>query len=182
MKKIEKESKKETSSSLFITNDLTSAFNMLSKIIIPVGNTIIFEEIDELNSFELINEIITSFKLMQSSNKDNKKSLLLELFQSYFLNSKSFKRYQEKEIQSFCNIIKNYSKDSLLGLRSERAKLTNKNKFAKQFIDLLSKIKNVDEFFLNIGLMLLEKNGYKGDNLLRYVIYTLTYIKDFFLI
>lgn len=87
MKKIEKESKKETSSSLFITNDLTSVFNMLFKIIIPVGNTIVFEEIDELNSFELINEIITSFKLMQSSNKDNKKSLLLELFQSYFLNS-----------------------------------------------------------------------------------------------
>ena len=176
MRKYEMETDKE---SQYLSNNLSSIINDLAKIMLQNPN-FAFSQIDLADSFPLINEIIDKFKNMCTTNRDNKKLLLLELFQSYFLNGNTFKKFGREEIDLFSNIIKNYSKNSSLTLQSYRAKLINKKKNAKQFINLLLKIKNIDEYFLNIGLLLIEQNNYKIENLIKYVVCILSYKKDFY--
>ena len=177
MRKYKKETYKK---SQYISISLASIVNDLAKIMLKIPKSFIFSQIELEDSFPLINEIIDKFKNMCTTNRDNKKLLLLELFQSYFLNRNSFKKFRTEEIDSYSNIIRNYSKNSSLTLQSNRAKLIYKEKNAKQFINLLLKIKNIEEFFLNIGLLLLEQNNYKIENLIKYVICILSYKKDFY--
>ena len=162
-----------------ICNNLIAFINSLAEIILGKDNRFKLEYIELSDSFKLVTEIISNLKLVCSSHKDNKKVLLLELFQSYFLNENTFKQFLKKHINDFSNILNNYYHDSALTLESNKFDEIEKNNKAKQFKDLFSRIQ-VECFFVNCGLKLLEKNGYTKENLLKYMMLILTYQKDFY--
>lgn len=156
---------------------LTTFINSLSEIMLSGKGKFSFEIIDYSDSFGLIKNIIYNFKLMCKSPKDNKKFLLLELFQSYFLNDASFKEFKITDIESFSNIIQNYHGKFILEFELQKTQLKFINQHANQFLDFLFKIEKNEDFFSNIGIKLLNQNGYTPKNLIKYIIYILSYKK-----
>ena len=180
MKHINAHPKEEKIDEINMSKALTSFMNNLSRIMLSENNSIVFEKLEYRDSFPLVKEIISSFKEICRAPGNNKKLLLLELFTSYFMNEESFKAFEKEDIVSFENIIESYYGKFSLPLQMEKFKLSIKKEPAKQFLDFLIKIEDMEDYFSNIGIKLLEKNGYNENNLLRYLMNILSYKKAFF--
>ena len=165
---------------LDMSQALTSCLNSLTSIMFPQKAKFIFEKIDFSDSFYLLKGIISNYKLMCNSPQHNKKLLLVELFESFFLKEESYSIFGPNEIKNFLNIVENYNSQFCLELEKTKYQLILKKIQAKKFYDILLSINGVENFFSNIGLQLLEKNGYSSENITKYIIYILTYRKLFY--
>ena len=154
--------------------------NQLAELILPQEKCFKFEQIVlDNDSFELVQNIISNFKDACQAPKDNKKLLLLELFECYFLDEKSFKRIELDDIDEFSDMMKNYKNFMNIWLKSKNEIIFAQSEEAKIFDRLLSKIPNLEAFFVNIGIRLLKKKGYTLENILTYTIYSLTSKNNF---
>ena len=163
-----------------VQESIAKIVNDLSKKIISEEKAFRFTIIGSDNeSFELIRNIISNFKEICQTPKDNKKLLLLELFECYFMDEKSFKNINTDDINDFNDMMQNYDNFFNTWLKFTNMKFMESEE-AKKFVNLLNKIPELDKFFVNIGIRLLMKKGYTSENLLKYTIYTLTYKNNFY--
>ena len=163
-----------------VQESIANFVNKLAELILPEEKCFKFTKVGlDTDSFELTKNIISNFKEVCQTPDDNKKLLLLELFECYFLDDKSFKRIELDDISDFSDMMENYKNFWNIWLKFKNEKF-NRTEEAKSFVRLLSKIPNLDAFFANIGMRLLMKKGYTLENLLKYAIYALVYKKKFY--
>ena len=153
----------------------TFIVNKLQIIVLENENAIIkFDKIKIEDSFALIFEIISYMKLICNNNADNKKKLLLELFELYFFGKNNYKSFTKLDTINFRHMINNFFNELLLSQKKERDKIVNKEPKAKLFVDLFSKI-NAGNFFLNNVVNYFEKKGYDAKCLLKYAMMILEF-------
>ena len=153
----------------------TFIVNKLQIIVLANENAIIkFDKIKIEDSFALIFETISYMKFICNNNADNKKKLLLELFELYFFGKNNYKSFTKLDTINFRHMINNFFNELLLSQKKERDKIVNKEPKAKLFVDLFSKI-NAGNFFLNTVVNYFEKKGYDAKCLLKYAMMILEF-------
>lgn len=164
-----------------ISKQLTSFVNKLLSRFQPKDNaTIQIKNIDYPNSFNLMQEIISNIEDLCISPKNNKEILLVEIFKLFFLEEKRFKEINERDIELFSGLISFYEGRFSLKLAFKKSELGNKKIYARQFIELMELFLNKDDFFIYAGLILLNKKGYTVQNLLKYVLLSISFTKEFY--
>ena len=164
-----------------ISRQLTSFVNKLLSRFQPKDNaTIQIKNIDYPNSFNLMQEIISNIEDLCISPKNNKEILLVEIFKLFFLEEKRFKEINERDIELFSGLISFYEGRFSHKLAFKKNELDNKKINARQFIELMELFLNKDDFFIYAGLILLNKKGYTVQNLLKYVLLSISFTKEFY--